>query len=88
MALVTGQTAVGTAAVKIAGNYGYATTLHIHLSDNTDNVYIGPQGVTTSNGLKLEKLAHVDIQLAQNDAMYAVASATGPFTITWLIEGK
>jgi hypothetical protein len=88
MALITGQTAVGTAAVKIAGNYGYATTLHIHLSDNTDNVYIGPQGVTTSNGLKLEKLAHVDIQLAQNDAMYAVASATGPFTITWLIEGK
>jgi hypothetical protein len=88
MALITGHTAVGTAAVKIAGNYGYATTLHMHLSDNTDNVYIGPQGVTTSNGLKLEKLAHVDIQLAQNDAMYAVASATGPFTITWLIEGK
>jgi hypothetical protein len=88
MALITGHTAVGTAAVKIAGNYGYATTLHIHLSDNTDNVYIGPQGVTTSNGLKLQKLAHVDIQLAQNDAMYAVASATGPFTITWLIEGK
>jgi hypothetical protein len=88
MALITGQTAVGTAAVKIAGNYGYATTLHMHLSDNTDNVYIGPQGVTTSNGLKLEKQAHVDIQLAQNDAMYAIASATGPFTITWLIEGK
>ena len=88
MALITGQTAVGTAAVKIAGNYGYATTLHMHLADNTDNVYIGPAGVTTSNGLKLEKLGHVDIQLAQNDAIYAVASATGPFTITWLIEGR
>jgi hypothetical protein len=88
MALITGQTAVGTAAVKIAGNYGYATTLHLHLSDNTDNVYIGPAGVTTSTGLKLQKQAHVDAQLAQNDAMYAIASATGPFTLTWLIEGK
>ena len=88
MSLITGQTSVGTAVVKIAGNYGYATTLHIHLSDNTDNVYIGPAGVTTSTGLKLEKQDHVDIQLAQNDAMYAVASATGPFLITWLVEGK
>jgi hypothetical protein len=88
MALITGQTAVGTAAVKIAGNYGYATTLHLHLSDNTDNVYIGPAGVTTSTGLKLQKQAHVDTQRAQNDAMYAIASATGPFTLTWLIEGK
>jgi hypothetical protein len=88
MSLITGQTSVGTAVVKIAGNYGYATTLHIHLADNTDNVYIGPAGVTTSTGLKLEKQSHVDIQLAQNDAMYAVASATGPFLITWLVEGK
>jgi hypothetical protein len=31
MPLTTGQTSVGTAAVKIAGNYGYATTLHIEL---------------------------------------------------------
>ncbi len=88
MSLITGQTSVGTAVVKIAGNYGYAPTLHIHLADNTDKVYIGPAGVTTSTGLKLEKQAHVDIQLAQNDAMYAVASATGPFLISWLVEGK
>jgi hypothetical protein len=88
MSLITGQTSVGTAAVKIAGNYGYATILHMHLVDNTDNVYIGTAGVTTSTGLKLEKQDHVDIQLAQNDAMYAVASATGPFTISWLVEGR
>jgi hypothetical protein len=88
MALITGQTAVGTAAVKIAGNYGYATTLHLHLSDNTDNVYIGPAGLTTSTGLKLQKQAHVDIELGQNDAVYAIASSTGPFTITWLVEGR
>lgn len=88
MSLITGQTSVGTAVVKIAGNYGYATTLHMHLADNTDNVYIGTPDVTTSTGLKLEKQDHVDIQLAQNDAIYAVASATGPFTITWLVEGK
>ena len=86
MTMITGQTSVGTAVVKIAGNYGVASTLHMHLADNTDNVYVGPAGITTSTGLKLEKQAHVDIDLSQNDAMYAVASAAGPYTITWLVE--
>ena len=86
MSIITGQTSVGTAVVKIAGNYGDAVTLHMHLSDNTDNVYIGSSSVTTSNGLKLQKQQHVDIDLGQNDAIYALASATGPFTITWLVE--
>jgi len=88
MSLATGQTSVSTAAVKIAGNYGYATVLHMHLTDNTDHVYIGPQGVTTSTGLRLQKQACVDIELGQNDAVYAIASSNGPFTITWLIEGR
>lgn len=86
MAIITGQTSVGTAVVKVAGNYGNAATLHIHLADNTDDVYIGTSSVTTSTGLKLEKQQHVDMDLGQNDAIYAVASATGPFTITWLVE--
>ncbi len=86
MPIYTGQTSVGTAVVKVTGNYGNAATLHIHLADNTDNVYIGTSDVTTSTGLKLEKQAHVDIDLGQNDAIYAVASATGPFTITWMVE--
>lgn len=86
MPIYTGQTSVGTAVVKVAGNYGNTATLHIHLADNTDNVYIGTSDVTTSTGLKLEKQAHVDIDLGQNDAIYAVASATGPFTITWMVE--
>ena len=86
MPIYTGQVSVGTAVVKIAGNYGNATNLHIHLVDNTDNVYIGTSDVTTSNGLKLEKQSHVDMKLGQNEAIYAVASATGPFTITWMVE--
>jgi hypothetical protein len=88
MPFITGQTSVGTAVVKITGNYGYATTLHLHLVDNTDNVYIGAADVTTSTGLKLEKQEHVEIQLSQLNAIYAVASATGPFTISWLVEGR
>ena len=47
MTMITGQTSVGTAVVKIAGNYGVASTLHMHLADNTDNVYVGPAGITT-----------------------------------------
>ena len=86
MAIITGQTSVGTAVVKIAGNYGQTADIHLHLVDNTDNVFIGASDVTTSTGLKLEKQQHVELHLGQNDALYAVASATGPFTITWLVE--
>jgi hypothetical protein len=86
MAIYTGQTSVGTAAVKIAGNYGHAGTLHMHLTDNTDHVFIGTSSVTVSTGLKLQKQAHLDMDLEQNDAVYAIASSTGPFTITWLVK--
>ncbi len=86
MTILTGQTSVGTAVVKIAGNYGQTADLHLHLVDNTDNVYVGTSDVTTTTGLKLEKQEHVEIHLGQNDALYAVASQTGPYTITWLLE--
>ena len=86
MAIITGQTSVGTAVVKIAGNYGQTVNIHLHLVDNTDNVYLGASDVTTSTGIKLQKQDHVELHLGQNDALYAVASATGPFTISWLVE--
>lgn len=85
MTIYTGQTTVTNSPVKVTGNYGSTTTLHMHLVDNTDNVYIGINGVTTSTGLKLEKLQHVDLVLGQNDSIYAVASSSGPFTITWMV---
>lgn len=86
MAMVTGQTSVGTATVLVAGPYGAASTVHLHLHDNTENVYLGPAGVTTSTGLRLQKQAHVDLDLGQGDGLYAVATADGPYTISWLAE--
>jgi hypothetical protein len=86
MAMVTGHASVGTAIVKIAGPFGSAATIHLHLHDNTETVFVGPNGVTTSTGLRLQKQAHVDLDLGQGDALYAIASATGPATISWLAE--
>jgi|LakMenEpi03Aug12_release.lakeMendotaPanAssembly.Ray.scaffolds.fasta_scaffold49470_5 hypothetical protein len=86
MAMETGQTSVGTALVKLAGPFGAAATIHLHLHDNTETVYIGPDGITASTGLRLAKQDHVDLDLGQGDALYAIASATGPATISWLAE--
>ena len=41
MAMTTGQASVGTALVQIAGPFGASATIHLHLHDNTENVFIG-----------------------------------------------
>ena len=86
MAMTTGQASIGTAIVLVAGPFGAAATIHLHLHDNSDSVFIGPNGVTTSTGLRLKKQDHVDMDLGQGDALYAIADAAGPFTISWLAE--
>jgi hypothetical protein len=86
MAMQTGQTSVGTALVKLAGPFGAAATIHLHLHDNTETVYVGPDGITSSTGLRLQKQAHIDLDLGQGDALYAISSAAGPAVISWLAE--
>ena len=86
MAMTTGQAPIGTAIVELAGPFGAAATMHLHLHDNTESVFIGPNGVTVSTGLRLQKQAHIDLDLGQGDALYAIADAAGPFTVSWLAE--
>ena len=85
MAMTTGQATVGTALVQIAGPFGASATIHLHLHDNTENGFIGPNGVTTSTGYRLQKPVHVDLDLGQGDALYGIASS-GTHTISWLAE--
>jgi hypothetical protein len=50
--------------------------VHLHLHDNTDNVYIGNSGVTTSTGLRLIKQDSLEINLAPGNALYAIITTS------------
>ena len=53
--LSNGRLTVGTVAVPIDGVYNQYARMILHNDDNTDAVYIGAAGVTTLNGLVLQK---------------------------------
>ena len=81
--LSNGRVSVGTVAVPIDGVYEQYARMIIHNDDNTDEVYIGAAGVTTSNGLVLQKLQTIDIGIGPLEQLYAVSSKTG-HTISFL----
>ena len=84
MSLSSGQVSVGTAATLIDGvTSENPVFLHIHNSDNTDAVYVGPAGVTTSTGLMLQKLDDLEIILRPGNQIYAVSTKTG-HTVSYL----
>lgn len=78
-----GRLSVGTAALPIDGVYNQYARLIIHNDDNTDAVYIGGAGVTTSNGLVLQKEQTIDIGIGPLEQLYAVSTKTG-HTISYL----
>ena len=51
--------------------------MHLHNNDNTDAIYIGGTGVTTSNGLRLLKQDSFEMILNPKDAIYAVSTKNG-----------
>lgn len=81
--LTNGRVSVGTVAVPIDGVYEQYARMIIHNDDNTDEVYIGGVGVTTSNGLVLQKLQTIDIGIGPLEQLYAVSGKTG-HTISFL----
>lgn len=90
MAFYSGQTSVGTAATLVDGALIGATAgnpfrLYIHNNDNTDEMYLGGSGVTTTTGFKLEKLQSMSLIVSPLDRLYAVSSKAG-HVISWLTE--
>ena len=90
MAFYSGQTSIGTAATVIDGvllnHYGgNPYRLIIHNNDNTDAVYIGGSGVTTSNGLMVDKGVMIHLVVTATDLLYGVSVKTG-HVISWLTE--
>ena len=71
MAVVSGNTTVGTSATLIDGiAWHNPVLLHIHNDDNTTSIHIGGPDVTTSNGLELTKLDSLEITLHQANQIH------------------
>ena len=90
MACYSGQTTIGTAATVIDGvllnHYaGNPYRLIIHNNDNTDAVYIGGSGVTTSTGLMMDKGEMIFLTVSPTDLLYAVSTKAG-HVMSWLTE--
>ena len=83
MAIINGQTSVGTAATALDGVHTNPSRIIIHNLDNTDSCYIGNSSVTITNGLELMKQETLEIQLEPLEQIYAVSTKTG-HKISWL----
>jgi hypothetical protein len=81
MALVSSQVTVTTSPTLLIAADKNPVLVHLHLHDNTDNVYIGDSTVTTSTGLRLLKQDSFDINLAPGNALYAIIT-TGTATVS------
>jgi len=77
MAVSGGKVTVGTAATEIPETCVMPFSLQIHNDDNTDEVFLGGPDVTTTNGMQLNKLENIRIDLSPLDKVYAVSSKSG-----------
>lgn len=85
MAIQTGQISVGTAATRVLGTSGNFAHVILQNNDNTDAVYIGGPGVTTSTGLLLTKLEHHDFDVSPATELYAVSAKNGHI-LSYLVQ--
>jgi hypothetical protein len=81
MALVTSQVNVTTSPTLLIAADNNPVLVHLHLHDNTDNVYIGDSTVTTSTGLRLIKQDSFEVNLLPANALYAIIT-TGTATVS------
>jgi hypothetical protein len=76
MALTSSQVTVTTSPTLLIASDNNPVLVHLHLHDNTDNVYIGNSAVTTSTGLRLPKLDSFEINLMPGNALYAIITTS------------
>ena len=77
MPLSSGQVSVGTAATEIPATCVMPFSLEVHNDDNSDDLFIGGADVTTTNGMRVNKLEQLRVDLSPLDKLYAVSSKTG-----------
>lgn len=83
--LTSGQVQVGTTPVEISVKSNNPVVLHIHNDDNTTDMFLGSQNVTTSTGLKLAKLDSIELTLYQANTIWIVSSQSNK-TASWFAQ--
>lgn len=83
MAITSGQLTVGTSAVIIDGISPNPSRLHVHNNDNSADLFLGNETVTSSTGLRLMKLDSIELIMNPGESLYAVSSS-GSHAVSWL----
>lgn len=83
MPLSSSQVTVTTSPTLLVASETNPILVHLHLHDNTDNVYIGNSSVTTSTGLRLIKQDSFEINLAPGNSLYAIIT-TSTATVSFM----
>ena len=76
MPLTTSQVTVTTSPTLLVAGETNPVLVHLHLHDNTTNVYLGNSDVTTSTGLRLIKQDSFEINLAPGNSLYAIITTS------------
>ena len=76
MALTSSQVTVTTSPTLLIAAENNPVLVHLHLHNNTDNVYLGNSDVTTSTGLRLIKQDSFEINLAPGNSLYAIITTS------------
>lgn len=80
-AILAGQVAVTATAQALPSNATQSVCVKA-LAANTIKVYVGPSGVTTSNGMELSAGDGWCTSVTNSNAIYVIASTTGA-SISW-----
>lgn len=79
----SGTQTIGTAAVQIDGNSVHWTRLHIRNNDTTKTLYLGNHDLTIANGLPVDKLVTIEIDIPPGESIYMLTES-GSHSISWL----
>jgi hypothetical protein len=78
-----GQVSIGTVATAIDGVWTNPSRITIHNNDNSTNIYLGNDNVTSSNGLLLLKEQSYQFDLQPLEQIWVVSTKEG-HTISWM----
>ena len=81
--ITNGQQAVSGTATMIDGRSTKNCRLYIHNNDNTKDLFIGNQTVSTTNGYKLLKQDSVEVYLPPLNDLFVISDGS-PHSISWL----
>lgn len=83
MRVSSGTTTVGVTASQIDGNSVQPCVIKIRNNDSTKELFIGNSGVSTANGLPIDKLSTQEFKLPPGESLYMVSSGNG-HSVSWL----